>query len=70
MKKKKEKISNLVKLNLYMKIKVWKLKKITKIKMKQMKRKLKINNNFQVKEKFRRINKVLHSYKSRNDKKK
>lgn len=29
MKKKKEKISNLVKLNLYMKIKVWKLKKIT-----------------------------------------
>lgn len=69
MKKKKEKISNLVKLNLYMKIKVWKLKKITKIKMKQMKRKLKINNNFQVKEKFRRINKVLHSYKSRNDKK-
>ncbi len=69
MKKKKEKISNQVKLNLYMKIKVWKLKKITKIKMKQMKRKLKINNNFQVKEKFRRINKVLHSYKSRNDKK-
>jgi hypothetical protein len=46
MKKKKEKISNQVKLNLYMKIKVWKLKKITKIKMKQMKRKLKINNNF------------------------
>ena len=37
--------------------------------MKQMKRKLKINNNFQVKEKFRRINKVLHSYKSRNDRK-
>ena len=69
MKKKKEKISNLVKLNLYMKIKVWKSKKITQIKMKQMKRKLKINNNFQVKEKFRRINKVLHSYKSRNDKK-
>lgn len=69
MKKKKEKISNQVKLNLYMKIKVWKLKKITKIKMKQMKRKLKINNNFQVKEKFRRINKVLHSYKSRNDRK-
>ena len=29
MKKKKEKISNQVKLNLYMKIKVWKLKKIT-----------------------------------------
>lgn len=29
MKKKKEKISNQVKLNLYMKIKVWKLKKVT-----------------------------------------
>ncbi len=29
MKKKKEKISNQVKLNLYMKIKVWKSKKIT-----------------------------------------
>lgn len=29
MKKKKEKIRNLVKLNLFMKIKVWKLKKTT-----------------------------------------
>lgn len=37
--------------------------------MKQKKRKLKINNNFQVKEKFRRINKVLYISKSRNDKK-
>ena len=62
-------LSNKVKLNLLMKIKAYKMKRIIWFKTKLMKKKLKINNLFQEKGKYKRINKVLHSYKNKNVKK-
>ena len=62
-------LSNKVKLNLLMKIKAYKMKRIIWFKTKLMKKKLKINNLFQEKGKYKRINKVLHSYNNKNVKK-
>ncbi len=52
-------------------IKAWKMKRITKLKVKTklMIRKLKISNLFQEKGNYRKINKVPRNYKNKNVKK-